>query len=466
MISEEEILKLNFPDAPKVASNLPGPKTKEIWDQSWKYETPTRVGGSYLQFVWDSAMGSTIKDLDGNLFIDMTGGLGVNNVGHTHPKVVETILKQAPKLMHTLDMVNEPRSVLAKRLSEIMPPGLRDNCFTAFDTSGSGAVDTAIKYAKMITGRKEIIAFQGAYHGVFGHSLALTTSPHYRVGYEPFVPNAHHMPYGYCYRCFIGAKYPDCGIACARYLDYVLNTPYTGITQPACVIVEPIQGEGGYCPPPPEFFPIVAKACKKAGALLIVDEIQSGFGRTGKMWAIENWPGVEPDMVVWGKGVAGELPLTGVTVKAEYQSKLEVGSQPATFPGNALACAVALTNIDIMTDPNTELMKRAGIVGEEIMNIYREAQKTSPVIGEVRGKGFMMCVELVKNKETREPIAAEKAFGLMLSLQNRGILNFVCGRYGNGFRFMPPLTTPKKYFETAAKTFVSLVKEQEKDLML
>ncbi|HBL23836.1 MAG TPA: aspartate aminotransferase family protein [Deltaproteobacteria bacterium] len=464
MISEAEIMKLNFPDAPKVADTLPGPKTKEIWDKSWKYETPTRVGGSYLQFVWDTALGSTIKDPDGNLFIDMTGGLGVNNVGHSHPRVVETVLKQAPKLMHTLDMVNGPRAALAEKLAEIMPQGLKNNCFTAFDASGSGAIETAIKYAKMITGKKEIIAFQGAYHGVYGHSLALTVSPHYRNGYEPFVSNAHHLPYGYCYRCFIGAKYPECGMACAKYLDYVLNTPYTGITQPACVIVEPIQGEGGYCPPPNEFFPIVAEACKKAGALLIVDEIQAGFGRTGKMWAIENWGGVEPDMLVWGKGVAGELPLTGVAVRAEYQSKLEVGSQPATFPGNALACAVALTNIDIMTDPETDLMGRARVVGEEIMNIYREAQKTSPVIGEVRGKGFMMCVELVKNKETKEPIDGEKAFGLMIALQNKGILNFVCGRYGNGFRFMPPLTTPKAYFEKAAKTFVQLVKEQEGDL--
>ncbi|OPY80931.1 MAG: Diaminobutyrate--2-oxoglutarate aminotransferase [Syntrophorhabdus sp. PtaU1.Bin058] len=466
MISEAELKKLSFKGAPKVSGALPGPKTKEIWDQSWKYESPTRVGGTYLQFVWNEALGATVSDPDGNIFIDMTGGLGVNNCGHNHPKVVETVIKQAPKLMHTLDMVNPPRAALAKRLSEIMPPGLKDNSFTVFDTSGSGAVDTAVKYAKMITRRTEIIGFQGAYHGVYGHSLGLTVSPHYRVGYEPFVPNIHHLPYGYCYRCFIGAKYPDCGMACARYVDYVLNTPYTGITQPACVIVEPIQGEGGYCPPPAEFFPIVAEACKKAGALFIVDEIQAGFGRTGKMWAIEHWGGVEPDMIVWGKGVSEEIPLTGVTIKAEYQSKLEVGSQPATFPGNALACSIALKNIEIMTDQNDELMKRAEIVGEEIMDIFRKAQETSPVIGEVRGKGFMMCVELVKNKGTREPINPEKSFGLMISLMNKGVLNFVCGRYGNVFRFMPPLTTPKEYFETAANTFVNLVKEQEKDLMV
>jgi 4-aminobutyrate aminotransferase len=463
MISEAELAKLSWPDAPKITGALPGPKGKEIWEQSWKYESPTRVGGSYLPFVWNEAFGSTIKDPDGNVFVDMTGGLGVNNVGHNHPKVVDTVLRQAPKLMHTLDMVNPPRANLAKKLAEIMPPGLRDNCFTVFDCSGSGAIEAAIKYAKMITGRKEIIAFHGAYHGVYHGSLALTVSPHYRVGFEPFMPGVHHLPYGYCYRCFVDLKYPQCGGACGKYVDYVLNTPYTGITQPAAVIVEPFQGEGGYVYPPKEFIQYAAAAAKKAGALFIVDEIQAGFGRTGKMWSIENFD-VEPDILVWGKGVAGELPLTGATLRTEYFSKLEVGGQPATFPGNALACAVALTNIDIMTDPALELPKRAYEVGEEIKAIFKKAQADSKVIGEVRGQGFYLSVELVKNKETKEAIDGEKAFGVMLALKDRGYLNFICGRYGNVFRFMPPLTTTRAYFEGAANTFLQIVKEWEPEL--
>ncbi len=462
MITEEELLKLSFPDAPRIICELPGPATKQLWDQSWEYETPTRVGGSYLRFVWEEAFGVTVKDPDGNVFIDMTGGLGVNNVGHNHPKVVETILKQAPKLMHTLDMVNPPRAALAKRLSEIMPQGLRDNCFTVFECTGSGAIDTAMKYAKMITGRKEFIAFQGAYHGVYHGSLALTVSPHYRVGFEPFVPNVHHLPYGYCYRCFVDLKYPECGGACGKYVDYALNTPYTGITQPAAVIVEPFQGEGGYINPPKEFIQYAAAAAKKAGALFIIDEIQAGFGRTGKLWSIENY-GVEPDILVWGKGVAGELPLTGVTLKTEYRSKLEVGGQPATFPGNALACAVALTNIELMTDPDIDLPGRAMKVGGEIKAIFEAAAEESKVMGEVRGQGFCLSVELVKSKKTKEPANGEKIFGLMSELINKGILNFICGRYGNTFRFMHPLTTPKVCFEKAAITFVKLVQEREKD---
>ena len=463
MISEAKLMKLSFPNAPSVRKKLPGPKTKAIWDQSARFETPTRVGGMYIQFVWDKARGATVKDPDGNLFIDMTGGLGVSNLGHTHPKVVDTILRQAPKVMHTLDMVNPPRAELAAKLSEIMPEGLRGSCFTAFDTSGSGAVETAIKYAKMITGRAEVLAFQGAYHGICGNSLAATTSPHYRRGYEPFVPYVNHLPYGYCYRCFVGLKYPECEAACGKYADYVLNTPYTGITDPACVIVEPIQGEGGYVDPPKEFIQLVAAACKKAGALLIVDEIQAGFGRSGKMWAIEHY-GVEPDMLVWGKGVAGEIPIAGVTLKEEYRSKLEVGSQPSTFPGNALACAVALTNIEVLTDPKDELIKRTERVGEEIKNLFKEAAKKSPVMGEVRGKGFMLSVELVKDKATKAPVDREKAFDLMMALKDRGVLNFICGRYGNVFRFMPPLITPKAYFEKAAALFADVVREREREL--
>jgi len=463
MISEKECMELSFPGAPKVAAKMPGPATKKLWDQSWKYESPTRVGGSYLQFVWNEAKGATVKDPDGNLFIDMTGGLGVNNVGHNHPKVVETVLKQAPKLMHTLDMVNPPRANLAKKLAEIMPKGLKNNCFTVFDASGSGAIEAAIKFAKMITGRKEILAFHGAYHGVYHGSLALTTSPHYRVGFEPFMPNAHHLPYGYCYRCFVNLEYPSCGGACGKYVDYVLNTPYTGITQPAAVIVEPFQGEGGYVVPPKEFIQFAAAAAKKAGALFIVDEIQAGFGRSGKLWAIENY-GVEPDMLVWGKGVAGEFPLTGVSVKAEYQPKLEVGGQPATFPGNAVACAVALTNIDIMTDPKLDLMGRATKVGGEIKAMFEKAAAKSKVMGEVRGQGFYLSVEIVKNKKTKEPADGMKIFGIMTELINYGILNFICGRYGNTFRFMPPLTTPKVYFEKAANTLIEVLSKHEKDL--
>lgn len=463
MISEKELAQLSHAGAPKVTGQIPGPKAKEIFEQSLQYETPTRVAGYYLPIVWEEAKGATVKDPDGNIFIDMTGGLGVNNIGHHHPKVVEAVKRQADILMHALDVVHPTRTALAMKMAEIMPGRLKNNCFTAFATSGSGAVELAVKFAKQIKRKPEILVFQGAYHGVYGHSNAMTASYHYREGYGPFVPGVTFFPYGYCYRCFIGAEYPKCGVACAHYFDYVVNGPYTGVYEPAICVGEPIQGEGGYIDPPPEFWPIIKKACEKAGILFASDEIQAGFGRTGKLWAIEHW-GVEPDMIIWGKGVGGDQPVTGVTLGREYYDKLITGSVPATFPGNGLAMVTALTNIEILTDPEADLMGRATRVGEYIKGMLKDAQKDSKVIGDVRGKGFMLSVEVVKDRETKEPPEQGKCAGVMVKMIQRGVLNFVCGRNGNVFRFMPPLTITKEYFEKAIRIFLETLKEEEDNL--
>ena len=464
MISEDELSELNYPDAPKIVTkSVPGPKSKKMWQEAMKFESPTRVGGYYLPFVWDTALGATIKDPDGNVFIDLTGGLGVNNTGHTHPRVVQTIIEQAPKLMHTLDMVNVPELELSKALARIMPGKLKNNCFTCYATSGSAAIEIAIKYAKYITKKPEIIAFQGAYHGIYNGSLALTTSYHYRAGYGPFMPGVTHLPYAYCYRCFAGLDYPSCGMQCAKYADSVINGPYSGVYEPAAVVVETFQGEGGYLTPPKEFYQMIREICDKSGALMIVDEIQCGFGRTGKMWAIEHY-GVTPDMVVWGKGVGGDQPLTGVSVDMKYHDMLDGGSQPATFVGNALSCAVGLTNIEIMTDPNDNLMGRATTVGNEMLAKMRAAQETSPVIGEVRGEGFYLSMEIVKDKATREPANGEAIMGIQGEMLTKGYVSFICGRNGNVFRLMPPLTTPRDYFATAVDTLLDTIKAHEADL--
>jgi 4-aminobutyrate aminotransferase len=439
MISESELSELNYPDAPKIVTkSVPGPKSKKMWEEAMKFESPTRVGGYYLPFVWDTALGSTIKDPDGNVFVDLTGGLGVNNTGHTHPRVVQTIIEQAPKLMHTLDMVNVPELELSKALSKIMPGKLKNNCFTCYATSGSAAIEIAIKYG----------------------SLALTTSAHYRTGYGPFMPGVTHLPYAYCYRCFAGLDYPSCGMQCAKYADSVVNGPYSGVYEPAAVVVETFQGEGGYLTPPKEFYPMIREMCDKAGALMIVDEIQCGFGRTGKMWAIEHY-GVTPDIVVWGKGVGGDQPLTGVSVDMKYHDMLDGGSQPATFVGNALSCAVGLTNIEIMTDPNDNLMGRAATIGDEMLAKMRAAQETSPVIGEVRGEGFFLSMEIVKDKATREPANGDAIMGIQGAMLEKGYVSFICGRNGNVFRLMPPLTTPRDYFATAVDTLLATIKSNQ-----
>ncbi|HSW57968.1 MAG TPA: aspartate aminotransferase family protein, partial [Dehalococcoidales bacterium] len=424
--------------------------------ESAKYEALTRGGGN-APMIMEEGKGATVKDADGNVYIDMAAGVAVNAVGRGHPRVLEAIRKQIGIIMHTTDITNPKRIELAKRLSGIMPEGLRGNCHTAFTQSGSGAVETAIKFARAFTGRSQIIAFHGAYHGVWMGSAALTTGFRYRHGWGPMMPGVIHVPYGYCYRCAYNMTYPDCDCHCAKYVDYVLNTPYTAADDVAAIIVETQQGEGGYVSPPPEFFQIIKQAAAKYGALYIADEVQSGAGRTGKMWAIDH-TGVMPDMLTWGKGMGGDVPMAGLTFSSAVTSSLVEGSQPGTFAGNALACAVCLTNIDLITDPEMDLMGRAAKLGAEIKGLFQDAAKTVSAIGDVRGRGLMIGVEVVSDKNSREPVPPEKSGEIAGKLLNAGVIMTPCGRYGNVFRFMPPLTVPRDMAIKATEIMINILK--------
>ena len=441
MISEAELAQLSYLGAPKMVTGVPGPKVLKLLAESAKYEALTRGAGAF-PLIMEEGRGSTVKDADGNLLIDMSAGVAVNAVGRCHPQVLEAIRSQSDIIMHTTDATNPKRIELAKKVSAIMPEGLRGNCQTAFVQSGSGAVETAIKFARHYTGRSQIIAFHGAYHGVWMGSAALTTGYRYRHGWGPMMPGVIHQPYAYCYRCAFDMTYPNCDIQCAKNIDYVLNTPYTAADDVAAIIIESQQGEGGYVAPPPEFFQLIKHAADQYGALYIADEVQSGAGRTGKMWAVE-YSGVTPDMLTWGKGMGGDVPMAGVTFTSNINKTLVEGSQPGTFAGNALACAVCLTNIDLITDKNMDLLGRAQKLGEEISGRFKDAARTVNVIGDVRGHGLMIGVEVVADKKTREPLSPEKSGEIALKLLNKGVIMTPCGRYGNVFRFMPPLTIPR-----------------------
>lgn len=462
MISETEIAKFSYEEAPKrVTDKLPGPKTQKILDEAQEYETPTRMSVLFGPLVLDEGRGATVKDPDGNIYIDAIAGVAVASVGRVNPKVVEAIREQSAKLMHTGSVFNTRGVELAKRMSEIMPEGLRGHCFTNFAQSGSAAVETAIKYARAITGRSQIIAFEGAYHGVWCGSLALTSRHRFRHGWGPLIPEVHHMPYGYCYRCFAGLEYPSCELACAKYLDYKLNTSGTGTGDVAAVFVEPIQAEGGYTPPPPEFLGMVKVACEKAGALLVCDEIQCGAGRSGKLWASEHY-GVVPDILIFGKGIGSDMPIAGVVVHEKYRDKLPMASQPNTFEQNAVVSAAVLANIDILTDKDMDLVGRAAQVGEEMMNRLAEAAKDIPIIGDVRGKGFMIGIELVEDKESRKP------FGNIPSVLGkgleRGVILVPCGRDDNVLRFMPSLVISRAHFNKVVDIVLDILAEEAKSV--
>ena len=460
MISEQELAKLSYPEMPKIVSNeLPGPKSRQVIDAALQVQTPTRpsVRGT---LVIEEGFGAGIKDPDDNVYIDLSAGVAVSSVGRNHPKVVEAVRDQATKLMHSAGLVSSSTVRLAKKLSDIMPEGLRGECFTVFGMSGSAAVETAIKFAKAITGKHQIVAFEGAYHGVFHGSLALTTRENFRVPFLPLMPGAIHMPYAYCYRCFAGLDSKTCAQACGKYLDFKLNTPNTGADDVAAVIVELMQADGGYIDPPIEFMKALREACDKRGVLLIIDEIQAGAGRTGKMWAVEHY-GIKPDMLVWAKAVGGDMPLSGVTVHKTFYEKLPQSSQVITSAENAVVNAVGLANLEILSDPNDDLIGRAAKLGGELKQRLIDFQKSCGLVGEVRGRGLFIGVELVSDKDKRTPLEAKYIGQIAKACERRGVRVMACGRNGNTFRLMPPLVITEAHLRKGIDIFLEAIKEVE-----
>lgn len=461
MISENELAKLSFPGAPKmVTKEVPGPKTKAILDDEPKYEAMTRGAGRF-PMVYDEGFGVGVKDPDGNLYIDLSAGVAVNAVGRRHPRVMAAMQEQAGKLMHAVEMANTKRAELAKKISTIMPEGLRGNAVSTFAQSGSGAVDTAIKFARHFTGRDQIVAFHGAYHGVWAGSGALTTGKRYHYGFGPLMPYVIHMPYAYCYRCCFGLEYPKCGLQCAKYVDYVMNTPYTACDDVAALIVEPQQGEGGYVIPPPGYMEMLKQACDKHGALFIADEVQAGSGRSGKLWSIE-YSKVVPDMLTWGKGMGGDLPMAGCTFRGDLADKLVEGSLPGTFAANATSCVVCMTNIDIITDKEANLMGRAYQLGEEVKAKVQDAAKHIRLIGDVRGRGLMIGIELVNDRETKEPLDKEMMDRVIIGVVSSGVIAVPCGRYGTVLRLMPSLTITREYLNKGTDIILDVIEKVSK----
>ncbi len=449
-MTEAELEALNFADAPKMVSTaFPGPKAAEALALSARTESMAR-GGGRMPVVMDRAFGVTFKDPDGNVFVDLSAGVGVSSVGRCHPEVVKTMQQQAGDLMHAMEVNNTRRTELAAKISEIAPDGLRGDCITFFTQSGSDALEAAVKFARRVTGRHQIVAFHGGYHGIWQASNALTTGTAYRKGYGPFMGGVIHAPYPYAYRFPFDTTHKSAEQIAGEYIDYLLNTPYTAADDVAAVIVEPVQGEGGYVPPAPEFLQLLRKACDRSGALLIVDEVQCGAGRTGKMWAVEH-SGVKPDMLTFGKGMGGDVPMAGLVMRSDLAAKIPDGSAPNTFAANALSAAVALTNIRLLQDPELNLVQRAHDVGLEAQEYIRGFN--SPYVGEVRGRGLMIGIELVEDQATRAPLTGEKLGRLMGYVLSHGVLMVPCGRYTNVMRVMPSLTVPRSLLFKALDVF-------------
>ena len=380
------------------------------------------------------ASGAMMTDVDGRELIDFAGGIGVNNVGHSHPKVVAAVKDQADKFLHTCFHVGMYDSYveLAAKLNELVPGDFPK--MTMFANSGAEAVENAVKIARYSTKRPAVIAFENGFHGRTLLTMSLTSKVKpYKFGFGPFAPEIYRIPYAYCYRCPFGLKHPDCGIRCADYLEDFFITNVAAEST-AAVIAEPIQGEGGFITPPPEYFPRLHEICKKYGIALIIDEVQAGAGRTGKFLAIEHW-GIEPDLVTQAKSLAGGMPLSAVTGRKELMNIPHIGGLGGTYSGNPVSCRAALAVLEILYQD--KLLERSKELGDILLKRFNELQAKYEIIGEVRGKGPMLAMELVKDRETREPAAAE-AKKLTQMCYDKGLVLLSCGNFGNVIRTLMP----------------------------
>jgi len=426
-------------EAPHIHTPLPGPKAKAIIQMDKQYISPSYTRPYPL--VIKQGRGAMVEDVDGNRFLDFTAGIAVTTTGHAHPRVVKAVQKQAAKFLHMAgtDFYYEPQSLLAKKLAEIAPGPSEKRVL--FSNSGAEAVEAAFKLARYVTKRSRMIAFLGAFHGRTLGALSLTGSKAVQVNhFAPLIPEVTHIGYGYCYRCPYNLKYPSCEMACARYLEDVLFKKTVPADEVAAIIVEPIQGEGGYVSPPPEFHKILRDITRRHGILLIADEVQSGMGRTGKMFAIEHW-GIEPDIICTAKGLASGLPLGAVIAKANLMSWVP-GSHGSTFGGNPVACVAALETIKLLEEG---LIDNAAKTGGYLLEKLRALQEKFPLIGDVRGKGLMVGIELVRD-EKKSPAARERD-AIVEACFRKGLLLLGCGE--SGIRFSPPLVITQHQVDIA-----------------
>ncbi len=372
---------------PNIKMPLPGPKAKAMVERDERFTAPAY--GRVYPLVVKQGHGCVIEDVDGNLFLDFMAGIAVANTGHAHPRVVKAIEEQARKFLHICgsDFYYEPMVELAEKLARLAPGQGGKKVF--FTNSGTETVEAAFKLARYHTKRQHVIAFYGAFHGRSMGSLSLTASrSSHRAHFGPLIPGVHHVPYGFCHRCPYQLKYGSCGIECVNVLEKVVFRHDVAPDEVAAIFVEPVQGEGGYIVPPPEYLPMLQELCRKHGILLIADEIQSGFGRTGKMFACEHW-GIEPDILCTAKAIASGLPL-GAMIARDEISTWTHGTHGSTYGGNPVACAAALATIELLEEG---LVANSARVGAVLKDRLTQLKQRHGAIGDVRGLGLMIGVD-------------------------------------------------------------------------
>ena len=431
-------------DTPEIKTALPGPRAKAIIERD-----RTAVSPSYTRsypLVIARGSGAMVEDVDGNVFLDCAAGIAVNATGHSHPAVVKAITDQAHRFLHMsgTDFYYELQVRLAEELASIVP--IRGGARTFFGNSGTEAVEACIKLARYTTGRANTVAFLGSFHGRTIGALSLTASKAIqRRGFGPLMPGVYHAPYPDRYRPPLGSTADTCADACIDYIEQELFSHLVSPEEVAAIVVEPIQGEGGYVVAPDRFLQRLREIARQHGIALVVDEVQSGMGRSGRMFAIE-YSGVEPDIMAIAKGIASGMPL-GVAVARSSLMTWPPGAHASTFGGNPVSCAAAIATIDLL---KRELVANAALVGDYLMNALRALGEKHPIVGDVRGRGLMIGVELVRDRTTKERATVERDAVVDAAFRH-GLL--VLGAGKNAIRFSPALVLTRAQADTAARLF-------------
>lgn len=452
-----DLRDLDEESVPQVHTDIPGPRSLELWERDAQFHASnSSLPAQSLRLVVHDAAGALIRDVDGNVFIDMSSGIVVTNLGHAPPSVVQALSDEAGRLMHFFDFATPPRSAFFEALARTLPESLRT--FQMY-TTGAEAVEAAMRLAKSYTGKYEFISFYNAWHGRTLAAMALMGGYPLKHGYGPFPTGFMHSPNAYCYRCPLGLHRDSCEVACANFVDRLYAQ--ASERRLAAVIIEPVQGVGGAILHPPEFLRHLREFCDQTGALLIFDEVLTGCGRTGTMWAFEQM-GVLPDVLIAGKGLASGYPISLLASRREILDRPPFGLPGAgasTFASGNLACAAGVATLALLEDGS--VIENARRVGAAMLDALRAVQERHPIIGDVRGVGMLIAIELVRDRTTKEPLAPAVARRLLPALARRGVL---AAGGSHVVRITPPLVISETLAMRGIDLIEAAISEVEQEL--
>jgi len=448
--------ELSYEDAPRILVKPPGPKSKELLSKQSALETRAVVYPKAFPFAIDSAKGATIRDVDGNLFVDWVSGISVLNLGHNNPVVTAAVKSQMDRVWHTLEIPTETRVRFLEKIHSVLPGALRGHAKILFTVTGGDACEAAVSLARHVTRKGTIIAFEGAYHGVHQGIVGATSVQQYLASSGAIRYGVFHLPFPYSYRFpFRVERQGDESKIVLRYLEHLLTDSHSGLGEAAGILVEPIQGEGGYIVPPEDFLPGLREIADKFQIPLIIDEVQTGFGRTGRFWGCE-LTSTSPDIMCVSKSLGGGIPVSLIAYRDEYDSTLPEAFHLGTYRGNPIALAAGAASIDLIKEMN--LLNRVQQLGKKTLSRFEQVANTHINVGEVRGVGFMMGNEIVESKETRKP-SKNLAVRWRKAMFERGLLMHTCGHFGNVLRFMAPLIISDQLLERGLGIYAEALKE-------